>query len=223
MPINVNEVKLQVEDLARKDQTTGYITPPRINRAFYLAQLEEVNYQREGFENGAISSYSLSGLKKVTSFVVGSDGLLVKPTDYLFLSAIYNNAYVEIGDATKFVKKEVDIVTDNEAGSRINSQLRHPSERRPIAIEYDGSFKIYPPNLPKVELAYIRNPPSPVWAFTVVSGRDVYSSADSIDFDLPEHLFSSIVWRVCRQLGIQTRQQDLTGAAAQMLATENKD
>ena len=223
MAIDINKVKLQVEDIARKDQTTGYITPARFNRASLLALKEEVNHQRGIFESDSTNSDILSDLKVITSYSVGSDGRVTKPTDYSFFSAAYNNVFIEKGGESKFVTKPIDLITDAELGIRKNSELRPPTKRKPVVIEYDGYFQFYPSNLLKVDLTYIKTPADPVWGFTVVSGRDVYDESTSVNFDLPDHLFGSIVYRICKQLGIETATPDLYQASQMALQAENKD
>lgn len=218
MAINVNEVKEQVEDLGRKDQNTGYVTAARFNRAAFMAQKDEINFQRQRFEAGLVSSDSMGELKVQEKKVVGSDGQFAKPDNYLFFSAMYNYAYNKNGE---FITKEIDLIGDNQLANRRSSELRKPSKFRPIAVEYNTHFQLYPANLTNVELVYIKNPDDPIWGFTTASGRQVYAAGSSTNFSLPEHLFGNIVWRICMQLGIQVQQQDLIQLGVQF-ANDNE-
>jgi hypothetical protein len=49
----------------------------------------------------------------------------------------------------------------------------------------------------------------PKFGYTVVAGKEVYSAANSVDFELPEHYFSDLVVEIAKLIGINLRDQDV--------------
>jgi hypothetical protein len=49
----------------------------------------------------------------------------------------------------------------------------------------------------------------PKFGYTVVAGKEVYSAANSVDFELPEHYFAEIVVEIAKLIGVNLRDQDV--------------
>lgn len=236
MAISINDVKQLVEDLAKKDQKTDYIKAAVFNRYAKAAQLDIINQQRNTFEMGSISSDATSELKKRTTVNVDpTTGQLSQPSDYLYVSALYKNVFNTNSRGDVFpTTNPVELVTDNELGNRLSSRVSPPTTQRPISVEYDGYFQIYPKEVGLMELVYIKEPLDPWWNYTVSSNVQVYAATggsttnpnsgvtagDSTDFELPLQLRNELVYKICEYLGISVRQADLTQGAQFLKANQ---
>lgn len=211
--LNVNTVKLRVSDLTRKQQTTGYDTAARFNRGALQAQMEEIVFQRTLAQQGYFTLDYTQYLKSSTNGPTGTTGLFTHPTDLLYFDSLLSRNY-QSGefDEAVFVNAPIKLVTQAEADELLSDQIDGPTKDHPIAVEYSGYYTIYPFNLLSVTLYYLKVPAAPIWGFTSASGREVYDSATSTQFDLPEELLPNIVWRMCNYIGIETRQPDLLQA-----------
>jgi hypothetical protein len=54
----------------------------------------------------------------------------------------------------------------------------------------------------------------PRFGYTVTAGKEIYSAANSIDFELPEIYFSELVIEVAKMIGVNLRDQDVYAYAA---------
>jgi hypothetical protein len=79
-------------------------------------------------------------------------------------------------------------------------------------VEFDTIFKVYPQTIGTVNLTYIREPVTPVWAFTIANNEQVYDSGNSVDFELPYQFKDDLIWNICSLLGVTVRQADLVQA-----------
>lgn len=211
MAVNVNDVKQLVEQLANKDQKTGYVTAARFNRYAKAAQLDIITNQRRMFEAGTISSDNLSSLKIRTSLNVDpTDGTLDTPSDYLYFSAMYVNAFYKNKRGQEFdLLNAVEVVPDDQWAQRVSSQIAPPSKQYPVAVEYDGYFLFFPKDTGTVDLIYLKEPADPVWDFTISGNVQVYDAAGSTDFELPEQFRNDLAYKICEYLGITVQDANL--------------
>jgi hypothetical protein len=73
----------------------------------------------------------------------------------------------------------------------------------------DTYFEVLPSGVVQVKLTYLKVPPVPVWAFTIVSGEPVFDSANSVDFTLSETSLSDIVFKLCSYFGIEIKDGEI--------------
>lgn len=214
--VNVNTVKIAVQYLSNKDQRSLYWEAARFNNAALMAQMEEYNYHRPLFEKGLVSSDILGLLKQTsTPSLNRTAGTFDKPSDYMWFSACRAIAYGQNEQGqTVQITNGVDLLSDAEWAERRSDPFEAPASDLPILKELATKFKFYPTDVLRIELDYLKLPSPPVWGYTVVSNIQVYDSATSTDFTLPPHLFPSIVWRICRLMGITVRQEDLVAISS---------
>jgi len=55
----------------------------------------------------------------------------------------------------------------------------------------------------------VRTSSQPRFGYTVVAGKEVYSVANSVDFELPEHYFADLVIEIAKLVGVNLRDQDV--------------
>jgi len=214
MPVSINEIKERVEVIAAKDQKTIYLNAAKFNKYAPIALDKIINEQRRKFEADLMSSDAVSELKVIRDYQVPSNGRLTQPTDYLyFINSDVNSFYVNKNKEQIATRNSVDFLSDSQYSNRISSMVSPPTKQRPIMKEENGYFQFYPFNVGIVSLSYLREPNTPVWAFTVVNNEQVYDAGNSVDFDLPYQFKDDLIWSICELLGVTVRQPDLVQAS----------
>lgn len=231
--MTIDEAKQYIYGQARKNQV-GNITVAQLNIYFKRAQLEIVNdlmgnieeYQpgrpvpKKAFEMTSIISDDLATLIKSSDITQVSGGVVTKPTDYMYfvnMEADYFTNPETCDDSGYQSWVQVDFVTHGEKAARMNSQINYPDAYTPIAVNYNGTFQVYPDATQKVRLTYMRKPLDPVWGYTITNSAPVYNSGSSQDFELPEPVHTKICQKVLEYIGISTRDGELISIADQKL------
>lgn len=214
MPVSINEIKERVEVIAAKDQKTIYLNAAKFNKYAPIALDKIINEQRRKFEADLMSSDAMSELKVIRDYQVPSNGRLTKPNDYLyFVNSDVNSFYVNKNKEQVATRNSVDFMSESQYSNRVSSRVSPPTKQRPIMKEDNGHFQFFPFNVGIVSLSYLREPNTPVWAFTVVNNEQVYDAGNSVDFDLPYQFKDDLIWSICELLGVTVRQPDLIQAS----------
>jgi len=105
----------------------------------------------------------------------------------------------------------VELVTDSELSERLDNTIVHPDLDYPIAAYYDTGFAIYPEQITRVELTYLRLPATPYRNYTIDPNTllNVYNPIGSVQLEFPETLHIDFSARVCRYLAINIRDAEL--------------
>jgi hypothetical protein len=102
----------------------------------------------------------------------------------------------------------------------LRSTLSAPTAAFPAAL-LTNQIEVAPTSIASVKLRYYKQPeglnPStgartasqPRFGYTVVAGKEVYSAANSVDFELPEHYFADIVVEIAKMIGVNLRDTDV--------------
>jgi hypothetical protein len=102
----------------------------------------------------------------------------------------------------------------------LRSTLSAPTASFPAAL-LTNQIEVAPTSIASVKLRYYKQPeglnPStgartasqPRFGYTVVAGKEVYSAANSVDFELPEHYFADIVVEIAKMIGVNLRDTDV--------------
>jgi predicted alpha/beta hydrolase family esterase len=103
--------------------------------------------------------------------------------------------------------------------------LTSPTSSRPVFVRASsGDIEVFPSSFTTdINIHYIERPQDPVWGYVVVSGKALYNSNASTNFDLHQSEENNLVMRILMLAGISMKDQILTSLAAQdAVATENK-
>lgn len=224
MAEEINFIYERVQDLANKDEASGYISPEEFNREIKQAQMDEIVEQRKMFESGYISTDNIAPLKKETTLFIPSSGAVAKPSDYLFfdtanLEYFYKDAS---GNQIKSISG-VDIIPDSELPKRLTSQIKSVNEKHPVGVIRGDNFYFYPQAINKIKLFYIARPNDPNWTYDEVDGDFVFDPTDPLyqNVSLPWQLVPNLIRRVCSQLGVSLRQGDLVQIMEQKMDKNN--
>tara|TARA_Y100000114_G_scaffold106200_2_gene99462 strand:+ start:6568 stop:7320 length:753 start_codon:yes stop_codon:yes gene_type:complete len=234
---SVERVFKAVKDIANKDQR-GFITPAIFNQFAGVAQMNIFNrmftdttlanrLRRAQFDGPRQFAKTKSIQEDLSTFAKKSEltltsGAVDKPSDFARVISISTVGKTILGE-----KKQplVQIVYNEEHIDRIlNSDLSAPSDESPVALIGDN-IEVFPntnTSISKINLRYYKLPQgivpttgakstsSPSFGYTSsVAGVEIYSAANSVDFELPEHYFTEIVNEICLLAGVNLRDRDL--------------
>ena len=224
---SVNRVYSALKDLVNKDQR-GFVTPAVFNS---FASVAQMNIFNKLFDDAALNkrirnaqsdagrdksrvkqaNEDLSYFSKLSTISL-TTGVGDQPSDLARVISIITT------DATA---KNVEIVYDEEKIDYIlRSTLSAPSTSFPIAL-VSSDLQVFPTSIASVKMRYYKQPEGlnvttgarvaiqPKFGYTVVAGKEVYSAANSIDFELPEHYFAELVVEIAKLIGVNLRDQDV--------------
>ena len=179
--MNVNDMYRICQFAINKAQN-GYLTPAEFNLIINQAQISYQDYLLGEFQQyqygraQARINYSqnenirqrLSPLiTEATLTINGTSGESPYPADYVQADTIITTAF-----------KRVRFVQQDSLYSYYNSEV-DPIATNPIYLIEPSGFQFYPKTLGTALLTYVKDAPTIVWAYTIVSGRPVYDSGAS--------------------------------------------
>jgi len=175
--MNVNDMYRICQFAINKAQN-GYLAPSEFNLIINQAQVSYQDYLLGEFQQyqygrpQARINYSqnenirqrLSPLiTEATLAINGTSGEAAYPNDYVQADAVRTSTF----DRVRYVQQD-------SLYSYYKSQI-DPVATNPIYLLEPTSFQFYPKTLGSAVLTYIKDAPSIVWAYTIVSGRPVYA------------------------------------------------
>lgn len=224
---SVNRVYSALKDLVNKDQR-GFITPAVFNNFAGVAQLNIFNKMFDSVVlNKRIRNAQLDGkfdkskVKQMeedlsifskSSVLALSSGIVSKPTDLGRLISV---------STTSSPNKSVALVYDEvNIDNILRSTLSAPSANYPVAL-ISSQIEVFPTSIAEVKVRYYKQPQGlnpttnarvtsqPRFGYTVVANKEVYSAANSTDFELPEYYVADIVVEIAKLAGVNLREQDV--------------
>ena len=113
-------------------------------------------------------------------------------------------------------RRPVSMKNSNQSSKARNSLIAPPTKKYPIAEQMSDYIQVDPYNIRKIFLTYLRQPLTPLWAFTTVNNRPVYDSANSTDIDVPYLNKNDIAMIYLKYQGIHLNDTELANFATQM-------
>ena len=230
---SVREVYNALNDLANKDER-GFVTPTEFNSFAPIAQMniynklfEELtaagNMRRRNIDPARDKSRikqikeDLSVFAKTTT-VTKTSGVFARPDDFARLINIKTG-----GDILLDVNNSVmaDVIYDEEKLDRVLlSTLSAPTVSRPVVLASDD-FEVFPTSISKIKVRYYKQPEGldptsnartvslPKFGFTTSNVKEAYNASTSVDFELPEHYTSELVFEMGKLIGVNLRDADV--------------
>ncbi len=237
---SVQTVYNTLQDLANKDQQ-GFVTPTEFNRFAQIAQLNIFNglfdelkdakrLSRAGFnptrdksrikrieEDLSVFSTKATISKSNSVFNMSSDSG-VKPMARII--SISTAGSILLDQSTK---KPIEICYDEETIERIlSSNLSDPTEGFPVALVSDD-IHVFPTTINKIEVRYYKYPSGRNSDGTRSDSQPTYTtSGTSIDFELPEHYTSDLVYEIGKMIGVNLRDVDIVNYTGQEMQTRKQ-
>lgn len=207
MAVNVNEFKTFVEYVSNKIQVGGTVSPTQFNQLANRAQMQLFEKDRTLFlETGEITVFLSYFLKTVTSAVTGT-GLLAYPSDLVQTTAI-RTSYTPPSTGVA-IEVPVDYVENAKWGEISASQLMPYTQEFPKYAEFDVVFRFLPKTITSVIIDYLRLPVAPIWGFTVVSNRPVYSAGTSTNFEWTDNFTNEVAAIYLSLIGVNLKDGEL--------------
>jgi len=220
-------------NLVNKDQR-GFVTPRVFNEFAGVAQLNIYNRlfddlkdahrnQRAGFDPGRDKSLfkrineDLSIFSR-TKTLARVDGVFKKPDDLSRIISATTFGPILLGQSNR---TPIEMCYDEDKIDRIlRSNISSPTEDFPIALVSDD-IELFPTSINRLRLKYYKIPQSlkpdgtpstasPTYGtVTFGTNADVYSSAGSFDFELPNHYVSLLVIEMAQLIGVNLRDKEV--------------
>ena len=225
MGASVVTVYEAVRDLANKDQQ-GFVTDNEFNSFARLAQLNIFNglfnelkdskrLSRSGFNPNRDKDRRKRVLEDLSAFSTS--------TTLTKTSGVFNMTAGSSADMSRIISistagnilldqsttKPIEICYDEEKIERILiSTISAPTEDFPVALISDD-IHVFPTSINKIKVRYYRYPMGRTstgeTSTTPVTYTTGSSSPTLIDFELPEHYTSDLIYEIARMIGINLR------------------
>lgn len=225
MPLNVNDIYLDVEDRINQPEN-GQLSYSRFNRYSWLAQLKFIDWLSGNLDGVTPPEPYLSQKNKdflapfITKFPVSVvSGKITKPSDYyayenMYLLGNYTDESECDGEETDSATKCNTVVTLLD-GTGYNKRCEtfieglQPSFLKPIAKLVGNEFEFNPSDIGSITLEYIRYPRKAVLNTKedTVFKDLVYDPETSVDFEWPEFARNTLVWFIADYFYNFTREQ----------------
>jgi hypothetical protein len=160
-------------------------------------------------ENETIES-QLSPFTKTVNLPVVA-GFATKPSDCIY----------KIG--MRFNDQPVFHVNKNRIASVLNSTIDAPSllTQTYYHTPYGNTYKVYPAGISDIYLDYISHPIDIVWAYTIVSNRQVYDAGSSVQPQWLQTEIVEITKRSLKSFGVSFHDNDFSQFGNSVINTGN--
>ena len=136
------------------------------------------------------------------------------PSDYFSLVSLLYNYQRNIDGVTTIVPQQVEILTKDEADSRLGNWTKKPSATNPIAVITSSAIRFYPIAIGTADISYIRYPTDPVFDYVEGAGF-ITEGASPVEYEWPKHLHMDLTRMILSYIGINMREQQLEQYAEQ--------
>jgi len=178
---------------------------------------------RVGYDASSRVMDDLKDFKEFRPFNVSDEGHVLIPDgttvkdannqtapEYLHLSSVrYNFVYNNKAGEITSRNPEVTEMRDSEVGAILGSDLVYPTKENPKLTKYKNYIQVYPRDLRRVDMTYLRMPVTPVWGYTLVNNRPVYDASTSVDFEISEDNLNELVLNSLSYFGMNMREQQI--------------
>lgn len=246
---SVQRVYNALKDLVNKDQR-GFITPSIFNQFAGVAQMNVFNglfdqqrtavrMRRQQIDSPKDQNKfvqvleDLSMLTKKETLTLSS-GVVDKPSDLGRVISMFTTGNLILGVSNK---SKVQIVYNDADIDLVNlSDISKPTDQNPVAL-IANQIEVFPnvnTSISTVDLRYYKLPQGlvpdtqarsvsqPTFGYTTaVSGVEIYNSATSIDFELPEILFPELVMEIASLAGVNLRDTQVVQYSESQITQES--
>ena len=214
MSVNINAFKIFVEAVQNKIQSGNSITVPQFNSFCNQAQLLVFEKDRQIFlRTGDMSDFLSWFLENAVLNPNISTGYLAYPLGFQHTAGVrsyYNGK-----------ERPVELVENKAWGEIMASELMAPSKIFPKYTEFANEYRFLPRDIGIVMLDYWRAPVSPIWNYTIVNNKQVYSSTGSVDFEFPAFATNEVAANYLKLIGCNIQSKELSAFANQFSQESN--
>ena len=157
-------------------------------------------------------------LKKLDPTITVASGVIAYPSDYFTISALRHNYPRTIDGAATAIPRPIEILTEDEYSDRAGKWLKRPTTWDPVAVIRDDGIHVYPNSIASAEIAYIKYPEEPIFAYTLHTGYITEDVPGTTEFEWPEILHMDLVRIMLSFTGVHLRDEQLFQYAEQKKA-----
>ena len=230
---SVREVYNALNALAHKDER-GFVTPTEFNSFAPIAQMnifnklfDELTAAENMRRRNIDPARDKSRIKQIkedlgvfakTETVTKTNGVFARPDDFARLINVKTGGDILLGVNNSVM---ADVIYDEEKLDRVLlSTLSAPTVSRPVVLMSDD-FEVFPTSVSKIKVRYYKQPEGldptsnartvslPKFGFTLSNGKEAYNASTSVDFELPEHYTSELVFELGKLVGVNLRDADV--------------
>ena len=230
---SVREVYNALNDLANKDER-GFVTPTEFNSFAPIAQMnifnklfDELTAAENMRRRNIDPARDKSRIKQIkedlgvfakTETITKTNGVFARPDDFARLINVKTGGDILLGVNNSVM---ADVIYDEEKLDRVLlSTLSAPTVSRPVVLMSDD-FEVFPTSVSKIKVRYYKQPEGldptsnartvslPKFGFTLSNGKEAYNASTSVDFELPEHYTSELVFELGKLVGVNLRDADV--------------
>jgi hypothetical protein len=231
--MNIGNVYDRLNNLINKDKSGRIYQPDQLNNDLPFVQYTYIKVKYGLPENPSAPQHYETVQKIVDDLAMlkvwmGGEKPMVqldikgrfdKPEDYWHPSRMsYVSSYVN--GVPNF--RRVDIVSDDEFGSRLASSLMMPSYKNPVACIYNKYIQLYPADIKYIHFVYLRKPKVPFYDYDIINDEPVFlpsgqlhvnnsvlpqgTPSRTVDLELPDDCLEDIVSLLGADYGIRLRE-----------------
>jgi len=205
MPRSINDIYNLELYIVRKERGV-FLKPTDFNANLDAGQLDTFQEYFANYGPNQILHDGLRPFRVYHQFTSNAAGFVTYPSDYMH---ILGAAFTVSGSTVN----EIGFVNDHEWVFAINSQLRPVSLTKPIALDTNVGFSLYPQSVQIGYFNYLRRPATPVLAFTQVGRAITYDPATSVQLEWNETYVNNIIAKSLRYAGINMNEQAVSAFA----------
>ena len=236
---SVYQVYTTLKNLANKDEQ-GFVTPQAFNTFAPVAQQKIVNDLFAKFDTlNAVGNRvphqtvdvslhkrireDLSVLQK-SSKLSKTNGAFTIPDDFMRLISVRTSGAYFLNESTS---KPIDVLYEVfKLDEILTNDMLAPTDCNPLAV-LDNGITIYPATVSSIVVYYYKKPQGllattgaktagvPRFGYTVANTKEVYSAANSVDFELPDHYVPELVTEIAKMIGVSLSSADVYNYAIQ--------
>lgn len=205
-------------------ENNGYVSPEEFNllmtnvqmeifRSYFEDENHDKNRQNRGLVNSGYGNLPYNQRHLITQF---SEFESLGKTDDRFI--LPSNLYFIEQDGITTTKGVVIEEVERHAISYVSKSIAAPSPTYPVYESYGDAVKVYPDDMDKINVRYIRTPKTPRWTYMVVQGKEMFNPAhpDFQDIELHDSEMSNIVNRMISYFGLNLREGEVIEIAERL-------
>lgn len=208
----INDVYQLVLYIANKEQR-GDIQPEKFNFLAKKAQLQYISKRvgniqimtdRGVPQVGYESTWRIH--EDLRPFVVGplqipidSNGKWAYPYGYIWPDAIHKNDF-----------RDIRRITWDQYPQIKHSAIIPPTEDYPVCIFGNPYGFIDPYSIGSFKMSFLSLPPDPVWAYTLMADKPVFTTVGTVDFVVSPMALTEIVLMILQNVGVNLSAEMIT-------------
>ena len=154
-------------------------------------------------------------LKKLDPTITVTSGVIAYPSDYFTISALRHNYTRNVDASPTEIPRPSEILTEDEYSDRAGKWLKRPTTWDAVAVIRDDGIHVFPDSIVSAEIAYIKYPAAPVFAYTLHTGYITEDIPGTTEFEWPEILHMDLVRIMLSFMGVHLRDEQLFQYAEQ--------